>query len=63
MRKQKDFAVILNSFDEKAFTDRVSGLLHSCDSETKSAIMSALPATGLKIFIKDIREAANDPDP
>jgi HEAT repeat protein len=25
--------------------------------------MSSLPATGLKSFVKDIREAANDPDP
>jgi HEAT repeat protein len=61
--EQKEFAVILNSFDEEAFTERVSILMHSCDSETKSAIMSALPATGLKMFVKDIKDAAGDPDP
>ncbi len=61
--EQKEFAVILNSYDSAAFTDRVAGLLRSTDSETRSALISALPATGLKQFINDIREAAKDPDP
>ena len=61
--EQKEFASILNSYDEQAFTDRVTGLLGSCDSEIKASLLSSLPATGLKKFVKDIREAANEPDP
>ncbi|HAK46466.1 MAG TPA: hypothetical protein DCO79_11180 [Spirochaeta sp.] len=61
--EQKEFAVILNNYDEQAFTARVSGLLQSCDSEVKASLLSSLPATGLKKFVKDVKEASKDPDP
>ena len=61
--EQKEFAVILNSYDEQAFTERVEGLLATCDSEIKASLLSSLPATGLKKFVKDVKEASKDPDP
>ncbi len=61
--EQKEFAAILTSFDEEKFSERVEGLLESCDSETKCAVMSALPVTGLKKFVKVIKDSAKDPDP
>ncbi|MDC7228043.1 MAG: HEAT repeat domain-containing protein [Spirochaetales bacterium] len=61
--EQKEFAVILKSYDEKAFTERVAGLLQSRDSAVKASILSSLPSTGLKTFIKDVKEASKDPDP
>ena len=61
--EQKKFAVLLTSFDQSAFEERAAGLLKSSDSTIKAAIMAALPATGIKRFLTEIKEAAKDPDP
>ena len=61
--EQKEFAELLTSFDQPVFEDRAARLLKSSDSTVKAAIMTALPATGIKKFISDIRDAASDPDP
>ncbi len=61
--EQKDFAVILNSYDSQVFAERAGVLLKTKDSTVKSAIITALPSTGLKQFIKDIQDATKDADP
>ncbi|MDC7125667.1 MAG: HEAT repeat domain-containing protein [Spirochaetales bacterium] len=62
-QEQKEFAIILKSYDEARFIQRVHEVLETCDSKIKTSIMNALPATGIKDFITEIEAAAQDPDP
>ncbi|MBI9107705.1 MAG: HEAT repeat domain-containing protein [Spirochaetales bacterium] len=61
--ERKDFASLMSVFDQEAFEDRVSGLLNSVDSTVKAALISALPSTGIKRFITEIKDSSKDPDP
>jgi len=61
--ERKDFASLMSVYDQGVFEDRVSGLLQSSDSNIKAALISALPATGIKKFIGNIRDSAKDADP
>jgi HEAT repeat protein len=59
----RDFSVYLKEYDSKLFKDRVLDLLDRDDGKVKAALISAVPATEEKAFLKPIREAVGDADP
>jgi HEAT repeat protein len=61
--ESREFAVVLAEYAGDAFDERVSELLEGPDASVRSAIIAALPATGHKGFLKQIREAVDDADP
>ncbi len=61
--ERREFASLISVFDQAVFEERVTGLLSSADAAIKAALISALPSTGIKKFIGDIKKSAKDPDP
>ena len=59
----REFARLLAGFAGKSFDERAEKLLSSNDAAVRSALISALPATGKEAFLKQIREAVGDADP
>jgi HEAT repeat protein len=57
------FAAMASSLDEALFNERAGRLLTSVDSRVRAAILRALPESGKKAYIKEIREALGDADP
>jgi HEAT repeat protein len=59
----RDFSVHLKEYEGKLFRTRVLDLLQKNDGKVKAALISAIPATGDKEFLKPIRNAVGDADP
>jgi HEAT repeat protein len=59
----RDFARVLAGFSNKEFDRRAEILLESNDAAVRSALIAALPATGKRDFLKQIRDAVGDADP
>ncbi len=59
----REFSTQLKEYNAKLFQSRVLELLEKNDGKVKAALISAVPATGVKDFLKPIREAVGDADP
>lgn len=57
------FAVTLAEYAGKVFDERVGVLLDGPDATVRAAIILALPATGKKTFLKQIKDSVGDADP
>lgn len=58
-----EFAEVLAEYSGDEFDARVAELLEGSDASVRSALIAALPATGHKDFLKQIRQAVDDADP
>ncbi len=58
-----EFTRILSSYPKKEFTYKVQELLDSKDARIRAAVISTLPVTGDKAFVKKIIKALKDADP
>jgi len=59
----KAFTEILYKFSGEDFNIKTAELLENVDSKIRAALITALPATGNKDFIKQIKSSMNDSDP
>jgi HEAT repeat protein len=59
----RDFSEHLHDYAGKLFTQRVMSMLEKDDGKVRAALISSIPATGIKEFVKPIREAVGDADP
>jgi HEAT repeat protein len=59
----RDFTVQLAAYTGKTFDERAVDLLDGPDAKVRASLISALPSTGKKDFLKQIREALGDSDP
>ena len=59
----RDFSLHLHDYAGKLFTERVISMLEKDDGKVRAALISAVPATGIKEFLKPIRRAVSDADP
>lgn len=57
------FAITLAEYSGAVFDERVAALLDGPDAKVRAAIILALPATGKKAFLKQIKESVGDADP
>lgn len=59
----RDFSLHLKEYAGKLFEQRVIETLDRDDGKVRAALICAVPATGIKEFLKPIREAIGDADP
>jgi len=59
----REFASMLAAFHPAELDRKVSALLSSVDGNIRAAVIAALPATGKKTFLSEIRQALGDADP
>jgi HEAT repeat protein len=58
-----EFTRILSSYPKKEFNSRVGELLDSGDARIRASVITALPVTGDRSFVKRITKSLNDADP
>lgn len=58
-----DFAPVLAGADMDAFERKARYILDGVDAPTRAAVIAALPATGSKSFLSDVKAALRDADP
>jgi HEAT repeat protein len=59
----KEFSSLLSDFAGEIFSSRISDLLNQTDAKVRAAVISTLPDSGKKEFIKQIRNGFDDADP
>lgn len=59
----REFTALLNAQQPKELERKVAKLLDSVDGNIRAAVISALPATGKKTFLDQIKAALGDADP
>ena len=59
----REFSRHLHGYAGDLFVERVLHLIEKDDGKVRAALISAIPATGIKDFLKPIREALDDADP
>jgi HEAT repeat protein len=59
----REFAALLDEQEPKALERKAKGLLESVDGSVRASLISALPATGKKTFLNEIKKALGDADP
>ncbi|MFW5814126.1 MAG: HEAT repeat domain-containing protein [Spirochaetota bacterium] len=59
----REFTALLNAQQPKELERKVAKLLDSVDGSIRAAVISALPATGKKTFLNQIKAALGDADP
>ena len=59
----RDFSRHLHGYAGDLFVERVLDLIEKDDGKVRAALISAIPSTGIKDFLKPIREAVDDADP
>ncbi len=59
----RDFSLHLKEYAGKLFEQRVMETLEKDDGKVRAALICAVPATGVKEFLKPIRDAIGDADP
>jgi HEAT repeat protein len=59
----KAFSRLLSEYADEEFGEKVRQLLESTDAGVRAAIISSLPATGKRDFLRFVRSALKDPDP
>ncbi len=63
LEEARHFAKLLQEYDAKHFEERAASLLKSEDAHVRASLIAALPATGKKSFLKEIKEGLEDADP
>lgn len=63
LEEGEELARMLAAYSAALFEERAGNLLDSADAVIRGALISALPATGIKKFLPRIKEAMQDPDP
>lgn len=63
LAEAREFAAVLQQFQETELDRKVGQLLDSVDGNIRSAVITALPATGKKTFLAKIKAALGDADP
>ncbi len=59
----RNFSLHLHDYAGKLFTERVMSMLEKDDGKVRAALISSVPSTGIKEFLKPIRQAVGDADP
>lgn len=59
----REFTALLNKQQPKQLERKVGKLLESVDGNIRAAVIAALPATGKKTFLSQIKAALDDADP
>lgn len=59
----REFTALLEKFQSRELERKVGLLLDSVDGNIRAAVIAALPATGKKTFLPQIRQALDDADP
>ncbi|MFW6290778.1 MAG: HEAT repeat domain-containing protein [Spirochaetota bacterium] len=59
----REFTALLNAQQPRELERKVAKLLDSVDGSIRAAVISALPATGKKTFLNQIKAALGDADP
>ena len=59
----REFAALLNEHDPKTLERKAKWLLGSVDGSIRASLIAALPATGKKTFLNEIKKALGDADP
>lgn len=59
----REFAALLDEQDSKAMERKAKRLLESVDGSVRASLIAALPATGKKTFLNEIKKALGDADP
>jgi len=63
LAEAKEFARVLAGFPRKILINKVENLLSTSDAKVRASLISILPSTGEKEFLKSIRKALKDADP
>jgi HEAT repeat protein len=59
----REFTALLQKFQPKQLEHKVGLLLDSVDGSIRAAVIAALPATGKRTFLPQIKQALSDADP
>lgn len=59
----REFAAKLSEYHNDELERKVAGLLAGVDGSIRSAVIAALPATGKRTFLSEIKQALGDADP
>ncbi|MFW5741879.1 MAG: HEAT repeat domain-containing protein [Spirochaetota bacterium] len=59
----REFTALLNQQQPKQLERKVAKLLESVDGNIRASVIAALPATGKKTFLNEIKAALDDADP
>ncbi len=59
----REFTSLLNEQDPKLLERKAKRLLESVDGSVRASLIAALPATGKKAFLNEIKKALEDADP
>ena len=63
VEEAKEFSKTLAEYAGKTFDEKTAQLLATSDANVRAALISSLPATGKKDFLKQIRDSLGDADP
>lgn len=63
LNEAKEFARVLADFPRKVLINKVESLLAGSDAKVRASLISTLPSTEEKEFLKSIRQALKDADP
>ncbi len=63
LEEARHFAKLLQEYDAEHFETRAASLLNADDAHVRASLIAALPATGKKSFLKEIKEGLEDADP
>lgn len=63
LAEAREFAELLQNYQPQQLDRKVAQLLESVDGNIRAAVIAALPATGKKTFLPQIKKALDDADP
>lgn len=63
LEEAREFTALLNEHDPKLLERKAKRLLESVDGSVRASLIAALPATGKKAFLNEIKKALEDADP
>lgn len=63
VEEARAFSSLLSSYSGKLFNSRILKVLEKNDAKVRAAVIASLPSTGVKEFLKPVREALADADP
>jgi len=59
----REFSSLLSFYNGKLFNSRIIRILEQEDAKIRAAVIASLPETGIKEFLKPIKNALSDADP
>lgn len=63
VEEARTFSSLLSFYSGKLFNSRILKILSQEDAKIRAAVIASLPETGVKEFLKPIKEALSDADP